>query len=245
MDRNRTSLASMVQLLKEGSVSVPVAIFTGYKRLGLTESQVMLLLHILLFQEKEGKYFPTVNELADRMSLSADQLIECLQSLVRGGYLLIEEEVDTKGLRCERYSLTPLLSKLASLYLEGKQEATPAVEVPLQEDAYQNLFHIFEQEFGRPLSPMECETLSQWLDHDGYSSELITAALREAVFCNKVNFRYIDRILLEWQRNQIYTPEQAADYSRKFRQKGTLYQGEVKDKKISSSFSFYNWVKER
>lgn len=167
--------------------------------------------------------------------------------MVRGGYLRIEEEVDAKGLRCERYSLTPLFSKLASFYLEDKQEEATTIEMPLQEqeDTYQNLFHIFEQEFGRPLSPMECETLNQWLDQDGYSSELIIAALREAVFCNKVNFRYIDRILLEWQRNQIHTPEQAVNYSRKFRQKGTLYQGETRDKKISSSFSFYNWVKER
>lgn len=243
MDRNRTLLASMVQLLEEGSVSVPVALLTGYKGLGLSESQVMLLLHILLFQEKEGKAFPTVSELEARMSLSADRIIGCLQTLVRGGFLLIEEEVDPDGLRCERYSLTPLFTRLATLYQE--REKFEPMKEETQDDVYKNIFPIFEQEFGRPLSPMECETLSQWLDRDRYPQELILAALREAVFCNKVNFRYIDRILLEWQRNQINTPEKAADYSRKFRQRGTLYPSEPKEKSNPSSFSFYNWVKEK
>ena len=29
--------------------------------------------------------------------------------------------------------------------------------------------HIFEQEFGRPLSPLECETLAMWLDQDDHN----------------------------------------------------------------------------
>ena len=52
------------------------------------------------------------------------------------------------------------------------------------------------------------------------------AALREAVFCGKLSCRYIDRILLEWQRNGIQTPEEAVEYSRKFRQSGILYQSD-------------------
>ena len=91
------------------------------------------------------------------------------------------------------------------------------------------------------MSPMECEMLTQWVDQDGYSEELILAALREAVFSGKASFRYIDRILLEWQRNRIRNAEEAAEYSRRFRQRGILYQGEER-KPGSSSFTFYNWV---
>jgi DNA replication protein len=72
---------------------------------------------------------------------------------------------------------------------------------------------------------------------------LILAALREAVFSNKLSFRYIDRILLEWQRNRIRTPEEAAEYAKKFHQKGILYQSSSSQRKDGpSSFSFYNWV---
>nr|WP_315603012.1 DnaD domain protein [Paenibacillus aurantius] len=76
---------------------------------------------------------------------------------------------------------------------------------------------IFEKEFARPLTPMELETISGWLDQDHFKEELILAALKEAVFAGKVHFRYIDRILLEWQRNRIQTVDQAKEHAQKFR----------------------------
>ncbi|MBN2909455.1 DnaD domain-containing protein [Polycladomyces sp. WAk] len=238
MDRKRSPHTALVQMLQEGSISLPVVLFTQYKRLGLSEGEVMLLIHIMLYQEKEGKSFPTVSELEERMSVSADQVVRWLQSLVRGGFLSIDEEVTENGIHSERYSTRPLLQQLAAAYLEG--EVPDMTEEEGEEDVYGRLFQTFEQEFGRPLSPMECETLSHWIDQDGYSTELILAALREAVFSNKLNFRYIDRILLEWQRNRIQTPEEAIEYAKKFHQKGVLYQSTPHQKK--DGFSFYNWV---
>jgi DNA replication protein len=80
-----------------------------------------------------------------------------------------------------------------------------------------DLFTVFESEFARPLSPMEYETIVGWLDQDRYSDSLIMTALKEAVFAGKVHFRYIDRILMEWQRNRITTPEEAKAYTERFR----------------------------
>ena len=64
---------------------------------------------------------------------------------------------------------------------------------------------------------MECETISVWIDQDRYPEELILLALKEAVFAGKLHFRYIDRILLEWSRNRVRTPEDVRAYSQKFR----------------------------
>lgn len=239
MDRKGSLQTALVHLLQEGSISLPVLLFTEYKRVGLTEQEVLLLIHLMLYQEKEQKPFPTASELEERMNITADQILSSLQHLIRGGFLQIEEETNEYGLRSERYSTSPLLQQLVASFIDREG----AEEKSLDEQVYSNIFRLFEQEFGRALSPMECETLAQWIDEDRYPEELIEAALREAVFCGKVNFRYIDRILLEWQRNQIRTPEEAVDYSRKFRQKGLLYQSADKEKKrASSGFSFYNWV---
>lgn len=238
MDRKWSPHAALVDLLHRGSTSVPVMLFTEYRRLGLTEGDVMLLLHILVFQEKEGTPFPTVSQLEERMSISADQIVQRLQKLVRGGFLSIEESVSHDGLRSERYSLAPLLQQLAASYLDRE----PKEDEPTDE-AYDNLFQLFEREFGRLLSPMEYEMLTQWLQEDGYPEPLIAAALREAVFCGKLSCRYIDRILLEWQRNNIKTPEEAAEFSRKFRNKGILYQSQGGEgREEEPPFPFYNWV---
>ncbi|MFC5467717.1 DnaD domain protein [Cohnella suwonensis] len=80
-----------------------------------------------------------------------------------------------------------------------------------------SLFSQFEQEFGRPLTPMEYETITSWLDQDQYADELIRFALKEAVFAGKLHFRYIDRILLEWSRNRVTNVEEARLHAQKFR----------------------------
>src|SRR5690606_14247234 len=86
-----------------------------------------------------------------------------------------------------------------------------------EEQPDMNLFVLFEKEFGRALSPMEYETIAGWLDKDRYSEALIIAALKESVFAGKVHFRYIDRILLEWARNRVKTPEEAKEYAARYR----------------------------
>lgn len=241
MEQKVSPHSALVHLLKQGSMAVPTILFTEYKRLGLSEGQVMLLLHIRVFEEKEQTPFPTVSQLEERMHVSADQIVNWLQSLVRGGFLKIKEVVNEDGLRSEHYSTAPLLEQLASSCLDREPQARD----DSVEEAYENLFQLFEREFARPLSPTECEYFTQWLDFDKHSEPMIVAALREAVFCEKLSFRYIDRILLDWQRNQINTPEEAVEYSRNFRNKGILYQSrenQVKEEE-EETFSFYNWVK--
>ncbi|MFC7441728.1 DnaD domain protein [Laceyella putida] len=239
MDRKGSVQTALVHLLEQGSLSLPVLLFTEYKRVGLTEPQVMLLIHIMLYQQKEHKEFPTASELRERMNMTEEQIVGLIEQLVRGGFLHIDDEVNEYGLRSERFSLTPLFQQLVSSYISKEEEDTSK-----SEESYQYIFRLFEQEFGRALSPMECQMLVRWLDEDGQREELIEAALREAVFCGKLNFRYIDRILFEWQRNQVRSAEDAVEYSRKFRQKGMLYQTNVQEKSPArqNGFSFYNWV---
>lgn len=239
MNQKESVQTAMVHLLKQGSVSLPVLLIKEYKRLGLTEAEVMLLIHLFMFQEKENKTFPTVAELEERMNLTQDQIVGLIQHLVTGGFLRIEDEVNEYGLRSESYNLWPLFQQLVSSFIEREQKETEQGT-----EIYQQVFQLFEQEFGRALSPMECQMLAQWIDEDGYSQELIEAALREAVFCSKLNFRYIDKILFEWQKNNIRTLDEAAEYSRKFRQKGSLYQANIREKTAlgGNGFSFYNWV---
>lgn len=204
----------MLESLRLGAVSVPYLLMTSYASLKLSETDVMLLLQLYAFLEKEKKELPTIEEIQARMSAAPEQVIESLQRLMKDGWLAIDEEEDpATGIRGERYNLDGLWTKLAAHWAQSRSvQATaskPAVD--------RSVFTVFEQEFARPLTPMELETISGWLDQDRFTEELILAALKEAVFAGKVHFRYIDRILLEWQRNRVFTVEQAREYAQKFR----------------------------
>lgn len=238
--RNASLNQPLVHLLREGSLAIPTILLTEYKRIGLKEEEVMLLLQIMMYKEKEQVEFPTIDQLQERMNRTPEEIMMSIQRLVNGGYLKIEVG-EENGIRAERFSTEPLLILLAKSFQEQLDQKVQVAQK--EEQVYQNIFSLFEQEMGRPLSPFECEQLGKWLDEDQYREELIVAALREAVFCNKVSVRYVDRILLEWHRNNVRTPDDAIEYSRKFRKQGVLFQREeTESSKETETFPLYNWV---
>ncbi|RGB46361.1 DnaD domain protein [Streptococcus gallolyticus] len=68
------------------------------------------------------------------------------------------------------------------------------------------LFAIFQQCFGRLLTPFEIEDINKWID-DGLPPEVINEALKEAVLKNKINFSYINTILRRYIKAGIDTLE--------------------------------------
>ncbi|GIP32436.1 DnaD domain protein [Paenibacillus sp. J2TS4] len=203
--------------LQEGTLPVPHLFLKMYPDLKLNDTEAMLLLHLMSFIEKEKKDFPTIEEIQSRMAASPEQVIQALQKLLKEGWINIDEEVDSiSGIQYERYNLSGMYRKLASAWGDRCKEEDRQRKLSATKES-KDIFTIFENEFARPLTPMELETIAGWLDQDKYNKDLIVAALKEAVFAGKVHFRYIDRILLEWSRNRIFTPEQAKEHAQRFR----------------------------
>ncbi|OWR29144.1 DNA replication protein DnaD [Saccharibacillus sp. O23] len=207
--------------MESPQVHIPHALLRFYRKMGLSLEETMLLIQLIGFRQAELNDFPTLEELQERTGLEPAELAGKLQRLIKDGFLAIHEDEDTpSGIRYERYHLAGLYERLAGCLAEERRNQRRAERpaVPEEEaETVDNLFRIFEQEFARPLSPMECETISVWIDQDRYPEELILLALKEAVFAGKLHFRYIDRILLEWSRNRVRTPEDVRAYSQKFR----------------------------
>ncbi len=220
-DEQRKQMEAVLLMgLREGGVAVPTLLLKHYRELKLSEIEVMTVIHLMSFLEKEKNDFPTIEEIQSRMSASPDQVIMSLQKLIHEQFITIDEDIErSSGMRCERYNLSPLYQKLTELVIEQQTAIFSAVRQPIHADQRaKDIYTTFEKEFARPLTPMELETISGWLDKDMYSDEIIMTALKEAVFAGKVYFRYIDRILLEWSRNRVSTVEQAKEYSQRFRQ---------------------------
>lgn len=225
---------NMVEWLEEGSIAIPKLLLRNYKSLGLNEEEFMLLLHVFSSIES-GNSFPTPEELSEKMTCSETHCTEILKYLIQRGFLQITEK-NEHGVLAESYSLRPLWEKLMLLLLNLEKKQSK-IESEKQEI---NTYTLFEQEFGRPLSPMECESLTMWIDQDGHSPELIKAALREAVMSGKLNFRYIDRILFEWKKKGIVTIEQARSQGKKFRVHQRPTTQPIKQE--NTSVPFYNWL---
>ncbi|MCA0970380.1 DnaD domain-containing protein [Halobacillus litoralis] len=219
------------QQMMDNQLTIPGELLTKYVSLGIAEQELVLILQIHRFRSK-GNSFPTPEELAEHVSLTSQQCSQILRRLIQKQFLTIEQKKNEQQIINETYSLEPLWEKLF--------QEKPKTQEPNYDE---NIFPLFEQEFGRPLSPFEIETISIWLDEDEQSPALIKAALREAVLMGKLNFKYIDRILREWSKKGVRTVEQAREHGKQFRQQGSQPKKTPTSEKRDVSL-YYNWLEE-
>lgn len=214
-----------IQQILSDQMTIPMKLLTSYQSLNLDEEDVMILLQIHRFIQI-GNDFPTPTEIASNLTISEERCIEKLRQFIQRNIVELKELKNEQNQWSEAYTLDPLWHRL---YLNEKSD----------ENEEGKLFILFEQEFGRPLSPFEIETISVWLDTDKIAPKLIKTALREAVLMGKLNFKYIDRILREWKRKGVQTVEQARTASESFRQ-GQIKKQYKQEKRDTSVY--YNWL---
>lgn len=228
--------------MAEGQVTLPQVLVKNYAAIGLNENELVLLLQIQSFAA-EAEFFPSMEMLTDRTTLRLEDTIKTMDSLLKKGVVAIEQSKDNSLMISEQYNLEPLWGKLVAFYENIEADNRQDLEVEQQT----NLYSLFEAEFGRPLSPMEAEMLSAWVDQDRTSPDLIKEALKEAVISQKLNFRYIDRILLNWSKQGVKTIDDAKRVAEEFHQNGrtsqTINQSEVK--KSAGSIPLYDWLEKR
>ncbi|WP_226579251.1 DnaD domain-containing protein [Halobacillus litoralis] len=222
------------QDILDNQMVVPKQLLTNYQQLKINETELVMLLQIHRFRS-EGNGFPTPEELANHLSISSQECSRVLRSLIQKRLMTIEQNHNENQVLNESYSLEPLWEKLFAV--------TP-VRTTTDTKYDENIFPLFEQEFGRPLSPFEIETINIWLDEDEQTPALIKAALREAVLMSKLNFKYIDRILGEWKRKGVQTVEQAREQGKQFRQGQQGSKSPKQERKKRDISLYYNWLEE-
>jgi len=226
--------------IEQGNVNISQLFFHNYKSLGIKDLDAMLIMHMTAYKS-EGNHFPTPNEFASRMDLTENEVSMVLQRLMQHGLLRIGQSEDQKGVLHETFSLQPLWDRLVDQIAFATNEA----EEETHKNAEGEIFSLFEQEFGRFLSPMECESITMWLDDDGHTVEIIRAALKEAVIAQKLSLRYIDRILFEWKKKNVKTLSDVERQTKSFRTVGTRPSQQPEKTVSVKRVPFYNWLEER
>ncbi len=91
--------------------------------------------------------------------------------------------------------------------------------VPESDNNRRIVFSSYEQEFGRPLSPIEAEQLKFWFEN--HPEELILHALRTAVLSQNRSMKYIQAILGNWKKAGARCMQDVEELERKFQEKKT------------------------
>lgn len=198
---------NQLELLSGAFVSIPALLLERYSDLDLQADELVILLQLLAAAQGRGTTELSAQELGSLCKMTLQEVMQRMDTLVRREFLGIGERWNEEGTKSLYYDLSPLWQQL-----RGKE-----VHSPNGRAWSRNPITLFEEEFGRPLSGLECEQIRQWLEHDGHPDWMLLEALREAVLANKYSFKYIDRILFDWQRNRIRSRQELEIYRQSYR----------------------------
>jgi DNA replication protein len=170
-----------------------------------------------------------VELVSETIGLDNNQVLESFNSLMLKGLVSLDSVKDKINSISEEVNLDGFYDLIL--------DHVVALE---KEDKEKDIFKTFESELGRPISSMELELINKWLDF-GTPEEIILGALREAVYNGVSNFRYIDKIIYEWEKKGFKTMDDVNTYIKNRREEKS------KDKATSKKeqeISDFDWLSE-
>ena len=179
---------------------------------------------LLLYFDNSFDLVFDIKVIAKTLNMSEEKVLEAYSSLMQKKLIKVKAEKDGYGKVIEKVSLD-------NFYNEIKND-TKIIEI---ENTKEDIFSIFEKNFGRTLSQMEYEIINAWIDK-GFSEELIIEALKEAVYNGVANLRYIDKVLYEWNRKGYKT---ISDVNNRFKEDNN------EAKLFETSILNFDWLNEK
>ena len=193
--------SKVIDLLKSKNYVVSDFLIKNYKVWNLDVDEFIILIYLMNSSNLVCDYKLISSELGMDLELVMNKINE----------LSIKKLLEIKLLK----NSSNKLEEQISLDLLYNKVFMQIIDVKEEEDK-SNIYSVFESELGRTLSPIEYELINGWLEQ-GINRELILSALKEAVFNGVNNFRYIDRILFEWNKKGIDTVDKISKYKKEFR----------------------------
>ena len=179
---------------------------------------------LLLYFDNSFDLVFDIEIIAKTLNMDENKVLEAYSSLMQKKLIKVKAEKDGYGKIIERVCLDNFYNEI--------NNDRKLIE---KENSKDDIFSIFEKEFGRTLSMMDCEIINAWIDK-GFSEELIIAALKEAVYNGVFTMRYIDKVLYEWNRKGYKTVEEVNNRFKK---------DDREEKVFEASILNFDWLNEK
>lgn len=198
-------------------------------------NDAQLKIYLYLIRMMSACLPTSISDMADRFNHTEKEVLRSLRYWEKKGLLCLDHDERGKlsGIHlCELrkkpapaaaervISITPMLQNKSAgqLPVASGAETVPAPrEIPSAEvlSAFQadkkraQLLFIIEQYIGKPLSVKEIQTIYYISEQLRFSDDLIDYLLQYCVDRGKKDFRYIEKVAVNWAEGGITTPKQA------------------------------------
>lgn len=183
-----------------GAVDFVTVLLDTYKKFQITEMELVVILetnHLI----QQGNTLVTGDLLSMKMNLAPKEIEKIIVSLCNKSYLSYEIE-DGKTIT----SIDGLKNKIYASFRKSIQAEQSNLMNEERNNRLSSLIVFAQDKLGRTLTPLEMETLGEWIDAL-FKDEEIRTAILEAVASNKKNFRAIDKILRTNRKDKDFAKE--------------------------------------
>lgn len=175
---------NIMNTIFKNNLVIPNILLENYTKLNMDEKELIFISYLMSY-DKDIIF--DINSFSNALKFDIPTLMNIIGSLTDKSLIEVITKNENNKLK-EYIDISLIKNKLINLTLE---------EEPNNDNS--KIYKKIENEFGRMLSPIECETIKYWLDSK-ISEELIEEALKEAVLNGVNNLKYIDKILVEWNK---------------------------------------------
>lgn len=204
-------------IIKNKDYIIRPFLFKIIKENNLNINEILLLIY-LTNQEHPELDLKLINKIT---TMNNEEIINSFNTLMEKN--LISTNIIKNGDRIDEEISLDGIYKLAATNINKK----------ITKNQEKNIFELFENEFARPLTPMEYELINAWIE-SGINEDLIKEALKESTYNGVNNFRYIDKILYEWGKKGYKNIDDINKNKNKKEEKNER----------NVSFFEYNWLDE-
>lgn len=154
------------RIYEEYNFDVEVILIKEYKRLKLTQSELMVLLAFFSIHKKRKTF--SVMALSRRLDFTQNEIAPLIEALMDKGFLNIEIEINNNRER-EIFNLDGTFNKIEQIFKEDEKAKIQA----LTQNNVMTAITLFEDNVQRVLRPQELERIRKWYEEDLYNHDNI------------------------------------------------------------------------
>ncbi len=185
------NLKDIKRYINNNTIDFAELVLNNYYKIDLDETDAIIIIK-LQYLLNNNITFISPSKLSKMLSISTQTTSKRLKSLIEKGYIQMKLITNAKGKQTESFNLDFLIE---SILLVGNNERS-SYEKSDNKTIEAKIVKLFEEEFKKPLTVLDIQVITKWLNDDKYSYKEIEDALFQAVKLRKLTTKYIDKILL-------------------------------------------------
>jgi len=190
-----------IKLLEDEMLNFNALLIKNYKKLGITEKDIIVLSY-LARQEMKGYRSFVPSRIKQKVALTLEDLYQSLDNLTTKNYIDIRIETNPKTEKeGEVFYLDNLYNSIVNIYLNDSNKSKKT------ENFYTQIGDLYEELYHKQMSALDADIVRCWGEERKFSFDEIKAEMLDFAKMGKTSLKSVDQSLIKKRIIKEQSPE--------------------------------------